>query len=153
MHVESICSARRALCAAALLAFALPHGNFAQAAEAVTGVWLTEDGDSKVEITTSGSGAAATLTGALVWLKQPTPNGKPLLDASNSDPALRTRPLMGIAILSGFKPAAGGGWSGGSVYAPRSGKSYPAELTLGADGKLQIKVKAGLVSKTVYWTR
>ncbi len=153
MHVEPICGARRALYAAALFAAALPPMADVRAADTIAGVWLTEDGDSKVEITTSGSGAAATLVGKLVWLKQPTRDGKPLLDAHNSDPALRTRPIMGIAILSRLKPAAGGGWSGGSVYAPRSGKSYPAELALGANGKLQIKVKAGLVSKSVDWTR
>lgn len=153
MHVESICRARRALCAAALFASALPPMGDARAADAITGVWLTEDSDSKVEITTSGSGATATLVGKLVWLRQPTHDGKPVLDANNSDAALRARPIMGISILSGFKPAPGGGWDRGSVYAPRSGKSYPAELALGLDGKLQIKVKAGLVSKTVDWTR
>ena len=73
--------------------------------------------------------------------------------ANNSDAALRDRPILGLQIVGGFKPTAAGGWDGGTVYSPRTGKRFPAELSLEADGRLQIKVKAGLLSRTVYWTR
>ena len=33
------------------------------------------------------------------------------------------RPIMGLPILAGSKPAAGG-WSGGTVYSPRAGKHF-----------------------------
>jgi len=129
----------------------LPAG--AAPADAIVGSWLTDDGASKVEVTAAKAADGATLyNGKLVWLKQPLRDGKPAVDANNTDAALRGRPLIGITILTGFK-ADGGGWSGGTVYAPRAGKSYPAELALGADGRLELKVNAGLLSKTDYWTR
>ncbi len=133
------------------LSAALPAA--AASADAIVGSWLTDDGASKVEVTADKAANGSTLyNGKLVWLKEPLRDGKPVLDAKNADAALRARPLIGIPILSGFK-ADGGGWSGGTVYAPRAGKSFPADLSLGADGRLELKVKAGLLSKTDYWTR
>jgi uncharacterized protein (DUF2147 family) len=133
------------------LSAALPAA--AAPADAIVGSWLTDEGASKVAVTAAKSADGATLyNGKLVWLKEPLRDGKPVLDANNADAAVRGRPLIGIPILSGFK-ADGGGWSGGTVYAPRAGKSFPAELSLAADGRLALKVKAGLLSKTDYWTR
>jgi uncharacterized protein (DUF2147 family) len=88
----------------------------------------------------------------VAWLKEPMRDGKPLRDANNADTGLRDRPIMGLEILSGFKASADG-WSGGTVYSPRAGKSYPADLSIAPDGRLQLKVKAGILSKTDYWTR
>jgi uncharacterized protein (DUF2147 family) len=120
--------------------------------DAMLGTWLTDDGASKVVVTAAkaadGSGVYA---GKVVWLKQPLRDGKPVRDANNADAAQRERPILGLPILAGFK-ASGGGWSAGTVYSPRAGTSYPAELSIGADGRLQLKVDAGLVSKTDYWT-
>ena len=134
---------RRALLAALLAVLAAPL----HAAGDITGSWLTEDGDSKVEITA----ANGVYGGKLVWLKPR--DGQPVFDEKNDDPALRQRKLIGVPILAGFKAGAAGSYSGGTVYAPRSGKTYPAELTLLADGRLQLVVKAGLISRTQHWTR
>ena len=124
-------------------------GGSATGADAIVGTWLTDAGDSKVDIVAT-SGVYA---GKVVWLKQATRDGQPLHDANNSDAALRDRPIMGLEILSGFKAATGGTWAGGTAYSPRTGKHYPAALSLTPDGRLRVDVKAGIVSKTVYWTR
>lgn len=154
MEANDVSRVRRTLCATVLAAAVLaPSARAATAGDAIAGVWLTEERDSKVSIAVHGEGAGATLDGKIVWLAQPTSGGKPALDVQNADPALRARPIMGLAILSGFEPAAGGGWTAGSIYAPRSGKSYPAELAVGTDGRLRIRVKAGIVTKTIEWTR
>ena len=60
---------------------------------------------------------------------------------------------MGLEVLSGFTYASNGVWSGGTAYAPRKGRSYPAELSVTRDGRLDIKVKDGIFSKHLYWTR
>lgn len=138
-----------------LVAAALAAAGAAPAAppDAILGTWLTDDGDSKVEVTAARAADGSTVySGRLVWLKTPTRDGQPVLDAHNADAALRTRPLVGVTILSGFRADAGG-WSGGTVYAPRAGKRFPAALSLGADGRLQLKVDAGLMSRTDHWTR
>jgi uncharacterized protein (DUF2147 family) len=138
------------LLAGALLGFGLRPAR-AQP-DGYAGTWLTEDGASKVEITVAGSGAVAVLSGKVVWLKEPQRDGQPLRDANNADAAQRARPIMGLPILAGFKPAADG-WSGGTVYSPRIGKHFDAALSLAGDGRLQLKIDAGLLSRTDYWTR
>jgi uncharacterized protein (DUF2147 family) len=123
------------------------------APDAIVGTWLTDEGASKIEVASTKSIDGGTVySGKVVWLKEPARGGKPLLDANNADPALRERPIMGLQILSAFKAGAGG-WGGGTVYSPRAGKSFPADLAIASDGRLQLKVKAGLLSRTEYWTR
>lgn len=152
---EGIDAARRrsvAAFAALGIALGLPTAR-AAVADAILGTWLTDDGASKVEVSAAQAVDGATVyDGKISWLKEPLRDGKPLRDANNVDSALRERPILGLPILSGFK-ASGSGWAGGTVYSPRAGKSYPAELSIGVDGRLQLKVNAGLLSKTDYWTR
>lgn len=134
-------------CAMTLLLPAPVRPDAAQ--DAIAGTWLTEGADSKVQISRSG----ASYGGKIVWLKEPEREGKPVHDANNSDASLRDRPIMGLEILSGFTYGSGGVWSGGTVYSPRKGRSYPAELSVAKDGRLDIKVKDGIFSKHLYWTR
>lgn len=115
----------------------------------IVGAWLTEDGESKVEISRSGT----SYSGKAVWLKAEAAGSKPLRDTKNADPELRGRPLLGIEVLSGVTYAGDGIWKGGTVYSPRKGKPYPVELSIGSDGKLNVKAKAGPLSRTVQWTR
>ncbi len=151
MHV-GIDARRRTMLRAALLGLAAPWAQ-AAAPDAILGTWLTDDGASKVEVTASRAADGSIVYGGkITWLKEPLRDGKPLRDANNADASLRERPILGLPILSGFKASAGG-WSGGTVYAPRTGKSYRADLSIAADGRLQLKVNAGLLSKTDYWTR
>jgi uncharacterized protein (DUF2147 family) len=133
----------------------IAHGAGAAAAlDALVGTWLTEDGSSRVVIAAGqGADGGTVYAGKVAWLKDPTRDGVAVHDANNPDAALRGRPILGLEIVSGFKAAPGGGWTGGTLYSPRAGKSYPAMLSLTADGRLQIEVKAGILSKTVYWTR
>ncbi len=136
-----------------LLTLLLPWAASAAPADAILGAWLTDDGASKVEVATTRAADGSTLyDGKIVWLKEPMRDGQPLHDANNADAALRSRPILGLAVLSRFK-ASGAGYSGGTVYSPRAGKAYPADLAITADGRLQLKVKAGLLTKTDTWTR
>ena len=94
------------------------------AAEPV-GLWQTEDGGSRVKIAPCGPA----LCGTLAWLREPLDSqGRPKLDSANVDPALRTRPLTGLPLISGMA-AAGAGWRG-KVYNPEDGKTYDATLSL-----------------------
>ena len=47
-------------------------------------------------------------SGRVAWLKEPVRDGKPIHDANNADAGLRERPIMGLEIVSAFKPAAAG---------------------------------------------
>jgi len=116
------------------------------------GVWLTEAQTAHVEIAPCGS----TLCGAIIWLKEPLDTaGAPKRDANNLDEAKRSRPILGLAMLEGFVPAAGGGWEGGTIYNPEDGKIYKCVMTLEEGGKLKVRVYVGvpLFGKTQTWTR
>jgi len=128
-------------------------GQAAAPQDAIVGTWLTADGASRVEVSaTKAADGSSVYAGKVTWLKEPMRDGKPLRDANNGDAGLRERPILGIEILSGFKATAGG-WSGGTVYSPRAGKNFPADVSIAPDGRLQLKVKAGILSETDYWTR
>ena len=140
-----------ATCAIAFaMTLALPQAANAEAGpDAIVGTWLTDGGESKVEIERGGT----QYSGKIVWLKEPERDGRPLRDANNTNAALRDRPLLGLEIVAGFSYASNAVWTGGSVYSPRKGRSYPAELSLAPDGRLDIKVKDGIFSKHLYWSR
>lgn len=115
----------------------------------ILGVWLTEGGDSKVEIVRR----VGSYMGTIVWLREPQRDGLPALDRQNVNLALRGRSIMGIEILTGFVRGQDGRWRGGEIYSPRQGRSYPAEMALIAGDRLEITVRAGILTKQVVWTR
>ena len=138
---------RLALCAVAALAVASP----ALAADP-HGVWLTEPGTSRIQIADCGGA----LCGSIVWLKDPNDaeTAKPRLDKFNADASKRSRPLMGVTIVIGMKPAGTDKWSG-QVYNAEDGKTYTGSITLTSANTLDLKgcALAGLICKTQTWTR
>lgn len=134
----------RSLPVAILLSFAgaMP----ANAAASVSGLWLTTEKDSVVEIGPCGE----VLCGRITRILSPTPQGPPK-DSNNPNPALRSRPIQGLAILTGFTDA-GKTWQG-TIYDPRAGKTYKSFLTLLANGTLQVKGCIGPFCRTMPWTR
>ena len=92
----------------------------------ITGSWLTAEGKALVEVAPCGGGqGGAVLCGRIARVLKPRPGGL-AVDANNPDKALRTRPIQGITILSGFRPA-GDRWRG-QIYDPESGRTYRSEL-------------------------
>jgi len=140
-----------------VVAIAMSFTQVGQAAtpqDGIVGTWLTEDGGSKVDVVASKAADGSILySGRVSWLKDPTRDGKPVRDANNDNVVLRDRPILGLEILSGFKAAGAGAWTGGTLYSPRRGESFPADIALLPDGSLELKVKAGFMTKTVRWTR
>jgi uncharacterized protein (DUF2147 family) len=115
------------------------------AAAPVSGKWLTTEKDSIVEVSPCGP----TVCGHVLRILSATPKGPPR-DTNNPDPTLRTRPIQGLTILSGFKDT-GKTWQG-SIYDPRAGKVYKSYLTRMANGTLQVKGCVGPFCKTMVWT-
>jgi len=134
---------------AALLALTSSEG--ALAAEP-TGTWLTQTGTSRIRVADCGGA----LCGTIVWLKEPNDpdTGKPKTDKNNSDAAKRSRPLLGVQIVLGMKPAGAGKWTG-QVYNAEDGKTYSGNLTYSGGDSLQLQGCAlgGLVCKSQTWTK
>ncbi|UZW53787.1 DUF2147 domain-containing protein [Sphingobium sp. JS3065] len=123
------------------LSAALP----AEAAQPIAGRWATVEGKAIVQISPCGK----TLCGRIEKIVKPTP-GRPQTDMKNPDPALRGKPLTGLALLTGFEDA-GGLWKG-SIYDPESGKTYNSKVSRNGDGTLKVQGCIMFFCKTQIWT-
>ena len=118
----------------------------ALAAIPVTGKWVTAGKDSVVEIAPCGQ----KLCGKVAKLLKPSPNGPPI-DRNNPNPTLKSRPLIGLPILSDFVEA-GAQWSG-TIYDPRNGKSYRSNVARNPDGTLKVQGCVAFFCQTQTWTK
>ena len=131
-----------------LLLAALALATPAHAAAPIAGRWITVEGDSIVTIGPCGGAGGGKLCGRITtFLKRP-PTANPV-DGKNPDPALRGRPILGLAVLSGFADA-GKDWRG-RIYDPRSGKSYKSILGRNADGTLKVQGCIAFFCQTQLW--
>jgi len=122
-------------------------------ADRIIGVWLSQDKDGKIEIYKT---ASYTYCGKMVWTKRGfyEADGKTLrTDIHHPNPAQRTRPLKNLVLLSDFVYR-DGHWEDGTIYDPRSGKTYKCHMKL-EEGNLHIRGYIGisLIGKTTRWTR
>ena len=122
----------------------------AQSENAIMGIWYNTEKTAKVEILKKGSA----FIGKIVWLKDPNPGGKPGVDKFNPDPKLKSRPLMGLNLLEGLKFDSGM-WEDGTIYDPKTGKTYSFQVTLKSKEVLEVKGHIGfsLIGRTVEWTK
>jgi uncharacterized protein (DUF2147 family) len=114
----------RALLAALPLVAAAPT---AMADDAVFGRWATPGVSAIVQLAPCGD--TVTLCGTIRWLWDSVDDkGRPRLDAQNADASQRSRPLLGLTVLSDLKAAKAGVWEG-RIYNPEDGQTYRATLS------------------------
>jgi uncharacterized protein (DUF2147 family) len=121
-------------------------------ADDILGVWLTGGKEpAKIQIYKSGD----KFYGKIIWLKNPTENGKPRVDGNNPDNAKRSTPVPGLVMLKGFKFNGDDEWKGGDIYDPESGKTYSSYMYLKNWGTLKVRGYVGisLLGRTETWTR
>jgi uncharacterized protein (DUF2147 family) len=128
-----------------LLAVALLAPAAASAATPIAGRWTTADGSGVVTVGPCGG----TVCGRLTQILKSAP-GAAKTDVNNRDPALRSRPIMGMPILSGFVDK-GDDWRG-TIYDPRNGKSYKSIVSRNPNGTLAVKGCIAFFCQTQVWT-
>jgi uncharacterized protein (DUF2147 family) len=116
------------------------------AAAPVTGRWLTAEKDSIIEIGSCGGAVC----GKVARILKPTDDGKPAIDKNNPNPALRTRPIQGMTLMTGFTDV-GTQWKG-TIYDPRAGKTYKSYLTKLVNGNLKVQGCVGPFCKSFIYT-
>jgi len=124
----------------------------------VTGRWLDQDKKAIINIYKCGN----LYCGNITWLKEPNfpaddkkgMAGKTKVDRENPDSSLRSKPIMGMVILWGFKYAGENKWDDGNIYDPNNGKTYSCKMTLDGD-RLNIRgfIGISLIGRTSVWTR
>jgi len=124
---------------------------FAQNADAVVGKWINKDKEAHIQISKKGN----KYFGKLVWLKNPNDEaGKAKRDVHNPKADLQNRALLGLEILKNFVYN-DGAWEDGTIYDPKSGKTYSCKMTLSGNNKLNVRgfVGVSLLGRTDTWTR
>ncbi|MBU7579137.1 MAG: DUF2147 domain-containing protein [Porphyrobacter sp.] len=138
-----------------LLALALGTAALAApawAAEPITGRWVTGEKDAVVAIANcGGAGGKGALCGRFEKFLILPAGGNDQRDVNNADAAKRTRKLLGTAILSGLT-ADGGVWRG-SVYDPKTGRTYTSEVRRKDGATLEVKGCFGPICQTQVWKK
>lgn len=107
----------------------------------VIGIWLSENGNEKIEIYKKGD----SYNGTMIWMKDENDeNGNRKLDDKNPDASLRNRPMVGVDILFGFKYSGNGWFNQGRIYDPGTGKTYRARIHVSDKNTAKIRGYIGI---------
>jgi len=116
----------------------------------IEGVWLNEEKDAKIQIYKARDGK---FYGKIVWLKDPTENGKPKTDKKNPKDQMKTQPLVELVILKGFNMD-GNTYEDGTIYDPSNGKTYDCKMTYkGKTLAIRGFIGLSLFGRTTIWER
>ena len=129
--------------------FILGASAMAEPATEPAGIWLTQAGDAKIQVAHCGSA----ICGTIIWLKAPIDpaTGKPQIDDKNPDPAKARRPIIGINLFLGMKPA-GPKWSG-RIYNADNGKTYASNISLVGAKTLKVEGCVLMFCGSETWTK
>jgi uncharacterized protein (DUF2147 family) len=128
----------------------------------VMGTWLTASGKAQVRIGACSNPASGPVCGFIVGLIDPKgPDGvvvapEVATDWRNTDPALRSRKVLGMPLIWGFKKGSDANtFEDGQIYNGENGKTYNANISLQPDGKLRLRGYVGspMFGETQIWTR
>jgi uncharacterized protein (DUF2147 family) len=113
----------------------------------IIGSWKTEENDSLLEFIRCGE----KICGKIVWLKHPNymnnkdgPVGKIKVDRKNPNPALRTRPILGLQVMKGLTAKGNNRWGNGTCYDPETGKSYKCKMQMASPDRLELRGYIGI---------
>lgn len=142
-------SGLKTILALAFLFFGMSASNAANNGSAV-GLWLTEKGDARIHVTQCGR----SLCGKIVWLREPVDlaTGKPQTDDKNPNPALASRPMIGVQLFIGMNPSGPGAWTG-RIYNGDDGKVYDSKVSLMGPSTLRVEGCVGALCGGETWTK
>lgn len=122
----------------------------AQDAAAATGVWQTEKGDARVRVGPCGPA----LCGKIISLRDPIDpqTGKPQVDDKNPNPALASRPMIGLSLFNSMRPTGPGSWAG-LIYNADDGKYYESKVTVQGPSSLRVEGCVGAICGGETWSR
>ncbi len=118
----------------------------------IEAVWYNGEKTSRIKIYKAKNDL---FYGKIIWMKEPTADGKDRTDVHNPDENLRHRPLMNLVIFKDFKLSAAGSntLEGGTIYDPKTGKTYCGKISV-ENKRLRLKgyiCGLSLFSRSTVW--
>jgi uncharacterized protein (DUF2147 family) len=115
-----------------------------------TGLWLTQKGDARIQVSNCGPG----ICGKVVWLKDAIDpqTGQPQVDDKNPNPALRSRPMVGVQLFIGMTPTGPNSWAG-RIYNADDGGTYDSKVKLLSPTQLNVEGCLGAFCGGEVWTK
>lgn len=122
----------------------------AQEDAAPVGVWLTEKGDARIQVSQCGSA----LCGKVVWLREAIDpaTGRPQTDSKNPNSSLASRPMIGVQLFIGMQPAGPGRWAG-RIYNADDGGVYDSKIAWMGPNALRVEGCLGAICGGENWTK
>jgi uncharacterized protein (DUF2147 family) len=121
------------------------HQAQAQGSVPIAGRWRTDDGNAIVTIAPCGNAHCGRIT--QLTRQQPAGGAR---DGNNPNPALRSRPIVGLTIFSNLQRN-GNSWRG-TGYMPQAGRNFQATLTP-AGNRLTVRGCVSVFCQSMDWTR
>lgn len=126
----------------------------AQESDKIVGVWWNDEKTTKIEVEKKDGKYIGTI---VYMIPEKYENGVPPKDDENPDESLRDRSIVGLQILNNFVyDTKKKEWKEGSIYDPKSGKTYDCYAWLEKDDLLKLKgFVAGIrwMGKSSEWYR
>lgn len=115
-------------------------------ADKIVGTYFTDGNEAKVTVARNNN----KYYGTLVWT-----NVSDAADKKNPDQNRRKDKLVGKVVLKDLAYNGKDTWENGTVYDPKSGKTYKCIVTIDKDGNLEVRgfVGVSFVGKTTVWTK
>ena len=125
---------------------------FAQTNSVIVGEWYNAEKDAIITIYEDGE----TVSGKITWMLYPNDDkGNPKTDPLNPDEKLKSRPRMGMVMMSGFTFIKDKVWDDGELYDPKKGKTYSGMMTLKDKNTIDLRGYIGFsfIGRSSTWTR
>lgn len=109
----------------------------AQEADKIAGIWWNDEKTTKIKVEKKDGKYIGTI---VYMIPEKYENGQPPKDDNNPDKALQNRSLIGLQILSGLEyDAKDKEWEKGTIYDPKSGKTYDCYVWLENNDLMKLK--------------
>lgn len=125
----------------------LSTSGFAQSGAGIAGRWQTDNGNAIILVAPC-PGNNRHYCGRITQMTNPALARA--TDTNNPDAALRSRPLVGVPVLSNLVRS--GQRYTGSGYSPEEGRNFNATVHV-ENGRLNIRGCVAIFCRTVVWTR
>lgn len=134
-----------------LLFTAISFSGFSQTSDAILGKWVNSSGEANIEIFRKGD----KYFGKIASLKEPKDEkGAVKTDFKNPQDNLKSRPILGMELLKNFTYDKGK-WVDGTIYDPKTGKTYSCNMNIKPNGDLNVRGYVGisLIGRSDTWKR